>query len=73
MLDTGLKLGRHLLVEAGGIEHDAAYVVTFADAAEGGLLAYLDSYRNLALAVNRGSAAERLGVSVGDRIVLMPV
>ena len=41
---------------------DAVYLVTFADVPASALLLYLDSYGNLALAVNRGSATERLGV-----------
>ena len=72
VLDTGLKLGRRLLVEAGGEAHDAVYGVTFADVPDDALLAYLDSYGALALAVNRGSAAERLGLAAGDRVILRP-
>jgi S-adenosylmethionine hydrolase len=33
---------------------------------------YEDSYRNLALAVNRGSAAEMLAIGPGDEVVLHP-
>ena len=45
---------------------------TFADVAQGGLLLYEDAYRTLALAVNRGSAAERLGLALDDVVVLEP-
>ena len=72
LVDSGLKLGHRVWVEAGGVTLDAVYLVTFADVNPGGLLLYLDSYGNLALAVNRASAAERLAVSTGDRIVLRP-
>jgi S-adenosylmethionine hydrolase len=72
ILDSGLKLGRRLWVEAGGMTLDAVYVVTFADVPADALLLYLDSYGNLALAVNRGSAAERLGIEPADEVVLRP-
>jgi S-adenosylmethionine hydrolase len=41
----------------------ARYARTFAEVGEGELLVYEDARRNLALAVNRGSAAEELGVA----------
>jgi S-adenosyl-L-methionine hydrolase (adenosine-forming) len=44
----------------------ALYVRTFADAPPGELLVYEDADRRLAVAVNRGSAEQRLGISVGD-------
>jgi S-adenosyl-L-methionine hydrolase (adenosine-forming) len=71
-LDSGLKLGHRLSVEAANGTLEAVYGVTFADVAPGTLLLYLDSYRNLALAVNRGSAAEQLDVTPGDEVVLRP-
>jgi hypothetical protein len=46
--------------------------VTFADVQTGELLLYEDGHRRLAIAVNRGSAAERLGVAVGDELRLAP-
>jgi S-adenosylmethionine hydrolase len=72
LVDSGLKLGHRVWVEAGGVTLDAVYLVTFADVNPGGLLIYLDAYGNLALAINRASAADRLGISAGDRIVLRP-
>ena len=72
VLDTGLKLGRRLMVEATGESHDAVYAATFADAAEGDLLVYLDANRHVALAVNRGNAAELLGLAPGDAVILRP-
>jgi S-adenosylmethionine hydrolase len=71
-VDSGLKLGHRLWVEAGAITLDAVYAVTFADVPADALLLYLDPYGNLALAVNRGSAAERLGLAAGDQVVLRP-
>jgi S-adenosylmethionine hydrolase len=72
LVDSGLKLGHRVWVEAGGVTLDAVYLLTFADVPAGALLLYLDSYGNLALAVNRASAAERLGINSGDRVVLRP-
>jgi hypothetical protein len=71
-IEAGLKLGHRLWVEAGGVTLDAVYAVTFADVPPQALLLYLDSYRNLALAVNRDSAAERLELAPGDEVVLRP-
>jgi S-adenosylmethionine hydrolase len=71
--ETGLRLGHRVWVEAAGVTLDAVYAQTFSDVGADDLILYEDSYRNLALAVNRGSAAERLAVGVGDRVVLRPV
>jgi S-adenosylmethionine hydrolase len=68
--ETGLRLGRGLRVETEEAGLDAVYSLTFSDVAEGRLILYEDSYRKLALAVNRGSAAELLGISAGDEVVL---
>jgi len=70
--EAGLKLGRPITVEIAGATVDAVYAFTFADVSEGDLLLYLDSSGGLALAVNRDSAAERLGVAAGDEVVLRP-
>jgi S-adenosylmethionine hydrolase len=67
---TGLRLGRSVRVHAAGAEHDAAFVHTFADVAADELIVYENSSRALALAVNRGSAAERLGLEPGSEVRL---
>jgi S-adenosylmethionine hydrolase len=69
---SGLRLGRPLTVEIGGRSADAVYAVTFADVSAGELILYLDSSGRLALAINRGSAVERLGLRAGDEVVLRP-
>jgi len=51
-----------------GVSARARYGRTFADVAAGELLVYEDSSRRLAVAVNQGSAAERLGLAVGDEL-----
>jgi S-adenosyl-L-methionine hydrolase (adenosine-forming) len=70
--DTGLLLGHPVEVEGGSRSHAAIYARAFAEVAEGEPLIYLDSSRLLALAVNRGSAAERLELAVGDEVTLRP-
>jgi len=45
---------------------------TFGDARAGELILYEDSYRNVAVAVARGSAAELLGVEEGSELTIDP-
>lgn len=70
---TGLKLGRPLTVEGQGTPSQAVFTRTFADVAPGELILYEDSRRSLALALNRGSAAEALGLGLGDQVILRPL
>jgi S-adenosylmethionine hydrolase len=65
---AGLRLGRPVRVNG----HDAHYVVTFADVPPRGLLLYQDAYRTLALAVNRGSAQELLGLELDAEVRIEP-
>jgi S-adenosyl-L-methionine hydrolase (adenosine-forming) len=70
----GLSLGQLVgLSVAGRGETRARYVRTFGDARAGELLLYEDSYARLAVAVNQGSAASRLGLAVNDRVRIRPV
>ncbi len=69
---SGLRLGQRVVVEAGGEEHPAVYAHAFTDVAAGELLLYEDAYRTLALAVNRGSAADRLGVTLDGQLRVLP-
>jgi S-adenosylmethionine hydrolase len=52
--------------------HTLRYGSTFADVPAGELLLYEDAQGMLALAVNRGSAAELLGAEPGDELVVRP-
>jgi S-adenosyl-L-methionine hydrolase (adenosine-forming) len=45
---------------------------TFGDAPAGELILYEDSYRNVAVAVSRGSAADVLGVEEGSELLIEP-
>jgi S-adenosylmethionine hydrolase len=69
---TGLELGRPLEVRTGDWSGKAVFARTFADIPGGDLLLYEDSYRSLALAVNRGDAARKLGLRHGDEVALIP-
>ncbi len=66
LTETGLRLGRPVEVN----NHHAHYAVTFSDVGAGQLLLYEDAYRTLALAVNRGSARDMLGVSLDDELTI---
>ena len=67
-----LHPGGSLTLEAGESRREATFVRAFADVGEGEVLVYEDSSRRLAIAVNRGSAAEALGVQPGDEVTLTP-
>jgi hypothetical protein len=69
---SGLRLGQRVVVEAAGREHDAVYAHAFTDVEPGELLLYEDAYRTLALAVNRGSAADRIAVGLDDELRIRP-
>jgi S-adenosylmethionine hydrolase len=57
---VGLRLGATVAVRTGSKVARARFVSTFADVDEGELLLYEDAQRQLALAVNRGSAQHEL-------------
>jgi S-adenosyl-L-methionine hydrolase (adenosine-forming) len=67
---AGMRLGEKVLVEVQGRIHTGRYASTFADVAPGELLLYEDAQRTAALAVNRGSAAERLAAGRDAEILL---
>jgi S-adenosyl-L-methionine hydrolase (adenosine-forming) len=65
----GLETGRVVGVQApAGVSGLARYVQAFGDAGAGEMLLYADSDWRLALAVNHGSAAERLQLAVDDEL-----
>jgi S-adenosyl-L-methionine hydrolase (adenosine-forming) len=65
---SGFRLGHG--VEVNG--RPGVYATTFADVPAGELILYEDAYRTLALAVNRGSARELLGVERDDELRIRP-
>ena len=66
--EVGIVPGRRVRLTVGGATEDAVAARTFADAERGELMLYEDSYRNMSLAVNRGSAADRFGAAAGAEI-----
>lgn len=64
----GLRLGQLLSVNG----NDAPYVASYIDVPVGALLVYEDAYRSLAVAVNRGSAAEMLSLAIDDEVRITP-
>ena len=69
---SGLTLGGTLELETGGERYLAKYAQTFADVTAGELLVYEDSYRTLAIAINRGDAASTLGLRPDAEVRLRP-
>jgi S-adenosylmethionine hydrolase len=69
---SGLTLGGALEIEIGGERYLAKYAQTFADLTVGELLVYEDSYRTLAVAINRGDAAATLGLRPDAEVRLRP-
>jgi S-adenosylmethionine hydrolase len=70
--DTGLRLGHRLVAEVRGDAHDTVFSLTFTDVAVGELIVYRNSYGEIGLAINRGSAAETLRLHAGDEVALRP-
>jgi S-adenosyl-L-methionine hydrolase (adenosine-forming) len=69
---SGLRPGQPCEIESGGQRFRARYGTTFADAPAGEILLYEDAYRSLAVAINRGSAAEGLGLARDDELRIRP-
>lgn len=69
---AGLRLGRRVVLGSGALWVPATYAVTFADVGPGEPLVYEDASRMLAVAVNRGSAAETLGLRPDDEVRIAP-
>jgi S-adenosylmethionine hydrolase len=64
--------GDTLTVSHAGAVRAARYAATFAEVTPGELLIYEDATRMVALAVNRGSAAELLGADADDELTVRP-
>jgi S-adenosylmethionine hydrolase len=72
LVALGARPGDALAVDHAGRVHSARYALTFADVPTGALLIYEDAQRMIALAVNRGSAAELLEAGRDDELVVRP-
>jgi len=62
--------GMRVELSARGERYYAVAARTFGDAGAGDLILYEDSYRNLAVAVSRGSAADLLGIEEGGELLI---
>jgi S-adenosylmethionine hydrolase len=72
LLAIGATLGDTLTVTHAGAVRKARYAATFAEVSPGDLLIYEDATSMVALAVNRGSAAELLGAEPDDELTVRP-
>jgi S-adenosyl-L-methionine hydrolase (adenosine-forming) len=71
--EFALRQGEPVAISVRGESWPGVYGRTFADVPAGELVVYEDSDRRLAVAVNQGSAVERLGLSIGDELRIAPV
>jgi S-adenosyl-L-methionine hydrolase (adenosine-forming) len=72
MAGTGITLGNTVEIEVAGERYLATYAQTFADVRPGELIVYEDSYRTLAVAINRGDAAATLALRPDAEVRLRP-
>ncbi|HEV3495816.1 MAG TPA: SAM-dependent chlorinase/fluorinase, partial [Actinomycetes bacterium] len=70
---AGVAVGDPVEVRAGGRTHRAVVGETFASVAAGELVVHEDSFGSLAVAVNQGRAADRLGAGAGDPVEILRV
>jgi S-adenosylmethionine hydrolase len=64
----GIEPGRMVELVLGAERFYATAARTFGDARTGDLILYEDSYRNISIAINRGSASELLGAYPGQEL-----
>jgi S-adenosyl-L-methionine hydrolase (adenosine-forming) len=69
----GIVSGTRVELEHGGERYYAVMARTFADARPGDVILYEDSYRNVSVAISRGSAARMLHASPGQVIRITAV
>ncbi len=66
----GVRVGSEVLIETKNGVFRAKYVNTFADAEKGEIIVKDNAYGNLQIAVNLGSAREKLNLKSGDKVKL---
>jgi hypothetical protein len=69
----GLVSGARVELELAGERYYAVMARTFADARPGDVILYEDSYRNMSVAISRGSAGRMLHASPGQGIKIVPL
>jgi S-adenosyl-L-methionine hydrolase (adenosine-forming) len=67
---VGVVPGTRFELELAGERYYATAARTYADARPGEIVLYEDSYRNIAIAINRGSAAEMFAAQPGQHVFL---
>ncbi|MHB8642575.1 MAG: SAM hydrolase/SAM-dependent halogenase family protein [Gaiellaceae bacterium] len=67
---VGIVPGTRFELGLSGDRYFATAARTFADARPGEIVLYEDSYRNIAIAINRGSAAEMFAAQAGQFVTL---
>jgi S-adenosylmethionine hydrolase len=67
---VGIVPGSRVEVEVGFERYFAVAARTFAEVRRGDIVLYEDAYRNIALAINQGNAAEMFGAVVGQDLKL---
>jgi len=65
---VGATPGTRVELELGGERYYAVTARTFSDARAGDIILYEDAYRNIALAINRGSAAKMFTAAPGGEV-----
>jgi S-adenosylmethionine hydrolase len=70
---AGLAVGDPVELRAGGRAHRLVVAETFASVPAGDLVLHEDSFGSLAVAVNLGRAADRLGAGPGDQVEILRV
>jgi S-adenosyl-L-methionine hydrolase (adenosine-forming) len=69
----GVSIGDRVDVRIAGRRHRMPFAETFADVASGRSVLCEDSFRQLAVSVNQGRAAQLLGAHAGDPVIVGPV
>jgi S-adenosylmethionine hydrolase len=70
---VGIVPGTTVEIEAGFERYYAVAARTFAEVRRGDIVLYEDAYRNIALAINQGNAAEMFATRVGQELRLAAV
>ncbi len=68
----GIVSGSRIEFELAGENYYAVMARAFADARPGDVILYEDSYRNMSVAISRGSAARMLHASPGNQVRITP-
>jgi S-adenosylmethionine hydrolase len=66
--EANVEPGARVELEVDGRRYYAVTARTFSDARSGDLILYEDSYRNIAVAMNRGDAGEMLAARPGQQL-----